>query len=465
MGVCDVARDPGQPASSGTTFSSLANRNYRLYFFGQMVSISGTSMQNVAMSFLVLQLTNSGTELGLATAARFVPIFLLGPWGGLVVDRVDPRRMLLITQVLSGVLALMFGILTGTHVIQMWMVYTIALGLGCVNVFDNPARQTLIGELVPRSLMQNAVALNSVMVNIARVFGAAVGGLVASALGLALCFDLNAASYAAVVASLLLIRAAQMYPAARQAREPGQVRAGLSYVRTKTDLLVPLIMVAVVGALAWEFPISLPLLARDNFHGGAGLYGAMTAMMAVGSVIGGLVTASREEVSRRGLAVASIGWGAAITVAALAPDLPVEFAALLFVGYGSVSFNSLAKTSLQLSTAPIMRGRVMALWGVAWQGSTPIGGPIVGWVGAEFGARESLIVGGVPTILVGLIALPLLARVDRQRADSGVGATDSTSETAADSVNETAIASGSHAEDLTGTAGGSRSGQGDEPGY
>jgi MFS family permease len=457
MGVCDVARDPGQPVSSGTTFSSLANRNYRLYFFGQMVSISGTSMQNVAMSFLVLQLTNSGTELGLATAARFVPIFLLGPWGGLVVDRVDPRRMLLVTQVLSGGLALTFGILTGAHVIQMWMVYVIALGLGCVNVFDNPARQTLIGELVPRSLMQNAVALNSVMVNIARVFGAAVGGLVASALGLALCFDLNAASYAAVVASLLLIRAAQMYPAVRQAREPGQVRAGLSYVRTKTELLVPLIMVAVVGALAWEFPISLPLLARDDFHGGAGLYGAMTAMMAVGSVIGGLVTASRKEVSRRGLAVASIGWGVAITVAALAPNLPVEFAALLFVGYGSVSFNSLAKTSLQLSTAAIMRGRVMALWGVAWQGSTPIGGPIVGWVGTEFGARESLIVGGVPTILVGLIALPLLARVDRQRANSGVGATDSISESATDS--------GNHAEKLTGTAGGSRSGQADEPGH
>jgi MFS family permease len=465
MGGCDVGRDPGQPPSSGSTFSSLANRNYRLYFFGQMVSISGTWMQNVAMSFLVLQLTNSGTELGLATAARFVPIFLLGPWGGLVVDRVDPRRLLMVTQVLSGVLALIFGLLTGAHVIQMWMVYTIALGLGCVNVFDNPARQTLIGELVPRSLMQNAVALNSVMVNIARVFGAAVGGLVASALGLALCFDLNAASFAAVVASLLLIRAAQMYPAERQAREPGQVRAGLSYVRTKTELLVPLIMVAVVGGLAWEFPISLPLLARDNFHGGAGLYGAMTAMMAGGSVIGGLVTASRKEVSRRALAVASIGWGAAITVAALAPNLPVEFAALLFVGYGSVSFNALAKTSLQLSTAPIMRGRVMALWGVAWQGSTPVGGPIIGWVGAEFGARESLIVGGVPTILVGLIALPLLAGVDRRRAESGVGATDSTSEAAAGNVGETATASGSAAANLTGTAGGSRPGHADEIGF
>jgi MFS family permease len=456
-GVPDVTLDLRHPVSGRTTFSALSNQNYRLYFFGQMVSISGTSMQNVAMSFLVLQLTNSGTELGLATAARFVPIFVFGPWGGLVVDRLDPRRLLVVTQVLSGVLALSFGILTGTHLIQMWMVYLIAVGLGCVNVFDNPARQTLIGELVPRSLMQNAVALNSVMVNIARVAGAAVGGGVASALGLAWCFDLNAASYAAVVASLMLISAAQMFPAVRQAREPGQVRAGLSYVRKETELLVPLLMVAVVGALAWEFPISLPLLARDEFHGGAGLYGAMTAVMAIGSVVGGLVTASRKEVSQRSLAVASIGWGAAITVAALAPDLPVEFAALVFVGYGSVSFNSLAKTSLQLTTAPIMRGRVMALWGVAWQGSTPIGGPLVGWVGGEFGGRASLIVGGIPTILVGLAALPLLARIDRQRADRRADA-------AADDTREAAAASENETGNLTGTAGSSGRGPADEPG-
>jgi MFS family permease len=407
---------------SGTTFSSLTNRNYRLYFFGQLVSISGNAMQVVAQSFLVLQLTDSGTQLGLATAARFLPIFVLGPWGGTVVDRVDPRRLLLLTQVLSGGFALAFGILTGTHVITMWMVYLIALGLGCVNVFDNPARQTLISELVPRSMVHNAVALNSVMVNISRIVGGALAGAIAAGLGLAMCFDLNAASYAAVVTSLMLIKATQMYPAKRAPREPGQVRAGLSYVRTETELLIPLLMVTVVGALAWEFPVSLPLLARGNFHGGAGLYGVMNAVMAIGAVAGGLVTASRTEIRRRNLAIAAIGWGVAITAAALAPNLPLELAALVFVGYGSVSFNSLAKTSLQLSTAPGMRGRVMALWGVAWQGSTPIGGPIVGWVGTEFGARASLIIGGVPTVLVGLVALPLLVRIDRQRPDHLISA-------------------------------------------
>jgi MFS family permease len=425
-----VAVNLAQAARRGT-FSSLSSRNYRLYFWGQMVSVCGTWMQTVAQSFLVLELTNSGTDLGLATAARFVPIFLFGPWGGLVADRVDKRRLLIVTQVLSGLLALAFGVLVGTHEIRMWMVYLLALGLGFVNVFDNPARQTLIAELVPRPLVQNAIALNSVMVNIARVVGAAVGGTIASVLGLALCFDLNAASFGAVVISLALMSARQLYPGTRQAREPGQVRAGLAYVRTETELLVPLIMVAVVGALAWEFPISLPLVARADFHGGAGAYGAMTAVMAAGAVVGGLITASRKQVRRRGLALASIGWGISITVAALAPNLLVEYAALIFVGYGSVSFNSLAKTALQVSAASAMRGRVMALWGVAWQGSTPIGGPIVGWAGAEFGARWSLLVGGAATIVVGVLALPVLIRVDRRRAERGAADTDSTDEAAA----------------------------------
>jgi MFS family permease len=261
------------------------------------------------------------------------------------------------------------------------------------------------------------VTLNSVMVNIARIFGASLGGIIASVLGLALCFGLNAASFAAVVLSLALMSSAQMWPGKRESREPGQIRAGLAYVRTEPELLVPLLMVAIVGTLAWEFPISLPLIARSSFHGGAGTYGVMTAVMGAGAVVGGLISASRKHVRRRGLAFAAIGWGVAITAAALAPSLALEYVALVFVGYGSISFNALAKTALQLSSASAMRGRVMALWAVAWMGSTPIGGPIVGWVGQEFGARWSLVIGGIPTIAVGLATLPVLARIDRRRAE------------------------------------------------
>lgn len=415
-------------------FSSLSSSNYRLYFWGQLVSVSGTWMQTVAQSFLVLQLTGSGTALGLATGARFVPIFLFGPWGGLVADRLDKRRVLYVTQTLSAVLALAFGVLVGTGAIRMWMVYLLALALGFVNVFDVPARQSLISELVPRRQLRNAVTLNSVTVNLARVAGAALGGAIAAALGLALCFDLNAASFAVVVVTLALMSTDQMMRGEREAREPGQIRAGLAYVRTEPELLVPLLMVAIVGGLAWEFQISLPLVARSVFHGGAGTYGAMTAVMGAGAVVGGLISASRRRIRRRGLAVAAIGWGVAITAAALAPDLPLEFAALVFVGYGSVSFNSLAKTALQLSAVPAMRGRVMALWAVAWQGSTPIGGPLVGWIGEELGARWSLIIGGVPTIAVGIAAYPVLARVDQRRAERRARAAEAASAATAEGI-------------------------------
>jgi MFS family permease len=398
-------------------FSSLSSRNYKLFFWGQLVSLCGTWMQTVAQSFLVLQLTNSGIALGLTTAARFVPIFLFGPWGGVVADRLDKRRVLYVTQTLSGLLALAFGLLVGTHAIRLWMIYLLALALGFVNVFDLPTRQSLISELVPRHQLRNAVTLNSVTVNIARTLGASVGGGIAAFLGLALCFDLNAVSFGAVVLTLVLMSASQMRPSEREPAERGQIRAGLAYVRTEPELLVPLLMVLIVGALAWEFPISLPLLARSGFHGGPGTYGLMTAVMSAGAVVGGLVVAARRRVARRGLSVAALGWGVAITAGALAPNIALEYAALVFIGYGSISFNALAKTAMQLSSTPAMRGRVMSLWAVAWQGSTPIGGPIVGWVGEDLGARWSLIVGGVPTIIVGLISYPILTRVDRRRAE------------------------------------------------
>jgi MFS family permease len=398
-----------------TTFASLSTRNYRLFFTGQLVSVSGTWMQTVAQSFLVLQLTHSGTVLGLTTAARFGPMFLFGPWGGVIADRLDKRRVLYVTQALAGLIAAVFAILAGTHVINIPIVYLLAAALGFVNVFDNPARQSLISELVPPHQLSNAVTLNSVTINMARVFGAAFGGVIAARLGLALCFGVNALSFVAVLITLAMMATADIRYPPRAPREPGQLRAGLRYVRATPQLLLPLLMIAIVGTLAWEFQVSLPLLASGTFRGGAGTYGAMTAVMGAGAVVGGLVSASRTRVGLRSLAIAATGWGTAITLAALAPTLALEFLALVFVGYGSITFNTYAKTTLQLSAAPQMRGRVMALWALAWVGSTPIGGPIVGWVGEQLGARWSLLVGGVPTLAVGLVAYPVLSRLDRRR--------------------------------------------------
>jgi MFS family permease len=400
--------------SRGRVGSSLRYRNYRLYFFGQLVSVMGTWMQTVAQSFLVLDLTHSGTDLGLVTAARFLPILIFGPAGGLFADRRNKRRILYVTQALSGLLAAIFAILTGTHVIQMWLVYTLALSLGFVNVFDNPARQSFISEMVPPEELPNAVTLNSVSLNLARVFGGAVGGVLAAVLGLSLCFTCNAISFAAVIGSLALMNGALLYPARPVKRQPGQIREGLRYVRDTPELLVPLLMIALVGTLAWEFQVTLPLMASNVFGGGAGAYGVMASVMGLGAVGGGLISAARARPRARALCIAAIGWGIAITAAAFAPTLPLELAALVFVGYGSITFNSYAKTTLQLAAEPAMRGRVMALWALAWQGSTPLGGPLVGWIAQDLGARWSLVAGGVPTLLCGLLALPALTRIDRK---------------------------------------------------
>jgi MFS family permease len=396
--------------------SSLRQRNYRLFFFGQLVSIAGTWMQTVAQSFVVLDLTHSGTQLGLTTAARFLPMFVFGPLGGVFADRMDRRRVLYVTQTLSGLLAGVFAVTVGTHSIRLWIVYLLALALGFVNVFDNPARQSFISEMVSTGDLPNAVTLNSVAANMARVFGAALGGVIAAAIGLALCFTFNALSFGAVLVSLAAMRTSELFPAERVSRQKKQVRQGLRYVRNTPELLIPLLMIAVVGTLAWEFQVSLPLMASEVFHGGAGSYGVMASVMGGGAVVGGLISAARARPRARALCLAAIGWGIAILAAAVAPSFALELAALVFVGYGSITFNSLAKTTLQLAAKPEMRGRVMALWALAWMGSTPIGGPIVGWTGQAIGARWALVIGGVATLACGVLALPALTRIDRRPA-------------------------------------------------
>ncbi len=399
-----------------STFASLRARNYRLYFFGQIVSVSGTWMQTVAQGWLVLRLSHSGTDLGLVTAARFLPMLVLSPWGGLVADRLDKRRILYVTQTLSGLLAGVLALLDATHVITLWMLAVIALALGLVNAFDNPTRQSFIAEMVDERDLANAITLNSVTVNVARAIGPAVAGALIETVGIAPCFLANALSFAAVVVSLAMMRAPELLRPARFARRSGQVREGLRYVRRTPELLVPLVMITVVGTLAWEFQVSLPLMASDAFHGNAATYGTMLAFMGIGAVAGGLVTARRTTVRAVGLGHSSIGWGLSIVAAALAPNLPSEYALLLFVGYGSVSFNSVAQTTLQLAAVPSMRGRVMALWSVAWLGSTPIGGPIIGWIGQSFGSRWTLVVGGGTTLGAGLVGYRRLLAIDRRAA-------------------------------------------------
>jgi MFS family permease len=402
------------------TFSSLSVRNYRLYFIGQLISLSGTWMQSVAQAWLVLKLTGSGTSLGLVTALQFLPVLFLGPVGGLVADRFDKRRVLYISNTAAGLLALALGLLVAGDLVRLWMVYVLAALLGFVNAFDNPTRQTFVLEMVGSDRLTNAITLNSVTINLARVIGPSIAGVLIVAVGLSTCFLLNAGSYLAVLVALALMRERELHRAPRVPSTTGYVRQlgeGLRYVRRTPALLVPLLMMSVVGMLAYEFQVSLPLLARFTFHGGAGAYPAMSSFMGAGAVVGGLITASRRRTSPTALATTAIGFGITILLVAVAPSLLVADLLLVAMGAVSIAFLSLGNTTLQLIAPPEMRGRVMALWSVAFLGSTPIGGPIVGWIGEHVGPRYGLGLGGVATLLAGAFAWRTLARVASGDAD------------------------------------------------
>jgi len=417
----ELAQDRGGQGAGpgpryGRVFAALAVPNFRLYFAGQAVSLVGTWMQVVAQSWLVLQLTGSGTLLGLVAAAQFSPVLLLGAYGGLIADRVDKRRLLLATQSALGLLALLLGMLTVTHVVRLWMVFVVAVALGTVNAVDQPARQTFVPEMVGRERVQNAVSLNSVLTNASRAVGPAVAGVLIATTGVGVCFLANAASFAAVLVALARIRPGALHPAPAVGREAGQLRQGLRYVRSTPGLLVPLVMMALVGTLAYEFQVALPLLARVSLHGGAGTYGFLTAAMGAGAVAGGLVVAGLARTGLLPFTVAAAGFGAAILTAALVPSLPGELAALAVVGFFSTAFMATGNTTLQLTADPQFRGRVMALWSVTFTGSTPIGGPVVGVVADDLGPRYGLGLGAVACLaatVIGGLAVSRMPPADR----------------------------------------------------
>jgi MFS family permease len=394
-------------------FASLANPNYRLYASGQAVSLIGTWMQTVAQSWLVLQLSGSGTDLGLVVALQTLPVLLLGPYAGVVADRVDKRKLMIGLQSIMGVLALLLGVLTLTHEVTLWQVYVLAVVLGLNNCFENPARQTFVLEMVGPRDLRNAVSLNSVMMNAARAVGPAIAGVVIALGGIGICFLLNAVSFVAVVISLMRLDVSALNPSAPMQRARGQLREGISYVRHTPALLIPLIMMGLVGCLAYEFQVVLPVVAKQTFHGGAQAYGFMTAAMGIGAVFGGLYVAARGGMGITSLVRSAAVFGVLLVGAALAPDLATELVALALVGAVSVGFLSKGNSTLQLTADPAMRGRVMALWTVAFLGSTPIGGPIAGAVAERFGGRSGLLLGAASCFAAALLGVLLVRRMRR----------------------------------------------------
>ena len=377
-----------------STFSSLKIWNYRLYFTGQAISLCGTWMQTIAQSWLVLKITDSGMALGLVTALQHLPILLLGPLGGVIADRFPKRKILFFTQSALGFLALILGVLVATDTVQLWMVYVLAFMFGLVNAVDNPTRQTFVIEMVKEEQIGNAVALNSTQVNVARVIGPAVAGVLIATIGLAWCFAVNAVSYIAVLIALFMMRIKDLHPIMPVPRVKGQLREGFRYVASNPLLRDTLIMMAIIGTLSYEFNVILPLFARFTFYGDARTYAALTSAMGLGSVIASLFTANRKKRSPEMLVRAIFLFAISMLLVAIAPNFTIALIAMVLVGALSINVVTLGNVMLQLESAPEMRGRVMALWTVAFLGSTPIGGPIIGWIGEYAGPRWGLAAGG-----------------------------------------------------------------------
>ncbi|CAG4919031.1 MFS transporter [Acidithrix sp. C25] len=393
------------PRAKLATFSALSNRNYRLYFIGQVVSNSGTWMQMIAQSWLVLQLSKSGVVLGLVSAANFLPTLLLGPLAGVYVDRANKRKLLIGTQSAFALLALALGLLVEFRLVQLWMIFVAAALVGLVNTLDMPARQTFVIEMVGPKDLPNAVSLNSVVMNSARVIGPSIAGAVIYSLGVGPNFILNAISFLAVIAMLIMLRTSELMPATRATSKSGQLREGFSYVAKTPSLAIPLLMMVIVGTLAYEFQVSLPLFTTDTFHLGAGSYALITASLGLGAVVGGLGAATYAKVSQKLLVAATLAFGVLMILMSEMPSFPLALIATALTGAASIVFLSTANSLLQMTSLPEMRGRVMSLYGVAFLGSTPIGAPLIGYISGHFGGRSGILVGGVATLTAGLLAV------------------------------------------------------------
>jgi MFS family permease len=396
------------------TFRSLRNRNYRIYYAGGVVSNIGTWMQRIAQDWLVLRLSdNDGVALGITTGLQFLPMLLVGPWGGMLADRYSKRKLLVVTQAFMGAVALVLAGLDLTDLVQVWHVYVLALMLGLGTAVDNPARQSFVIEMVGRDDLPNAVGLNSASFNLGRVIGPALAGLLIEVFGTGPVFVINGLSFTAVIYALTRLRTAELSPAPRAGRGPGQVLEGIRYVRSRPDLLTVMVLVFFVGTFGLNFQLTMALMATEEFGKGAGEFGLLGSIMAVGSLTGALLAARRGRPRLRLLLLAALAFGLVEVASGLMPTYVLFAAILVPVGVAALTFITAANSTMQLGVDPIMRGRVMALYMAVFFGGTPLGAPLVGAVAEAFGARWSLILGGAVSALAAVVAALVLARHER----------------------------------------------------
>ncbi len=401
------------------SFGSLRVPNYRRYFAGQVVSVSGNWMQMVAEGWLVLSLTGSGVAVGIATASQFVPLLFVGAWGGLLADRFDKRRLLMATQAAMAIPALFLLGVTAAGVVTPLMVYLTAFSRGAVNAIDNPARQSFVIEIVGADRIVNAVSLNSVIIHASRIFGPALAGVVIAIWGVAPCFGLNALTFVAMLVALGGMAPEELRVPERVQAQPGAVREGLRYVFRTRELFVPLALMAIVGTLGFNFQVVLPLIARFTFGGDASTYALLLSAMAVGSVAGALINGARGRANERIIAGSAAAFGTLGLLAAAAPSLPVEVVILIPLGVSTVTFAASINSYLQLAVEPAMRGRVMALYSVVFLGSTPIGAPIAGWLAEAVDPRAGLVMAGSAALVAAGVARVAFGRaIAGEKADA-----------------------------------------------
>ena len=397
-------------AAARETFASLEHRNFRLFFVGQGISQCGNWLTLVAQTLLVLKLTNSGVALGVLAAAQFGPVLLLGPWAGLVADRSDKRKLLIIVQALAMVQSFLLAALAFNDRPPLGALYAVAVFGGVCMAFDNPARRSFVVEMVPPDQVNNAVSLNSALMTSSRVIGPALAGLLVSTVGYGWAFLGDGLSYIAVLAGLWMMRSSELRPAPVTPKARGQVRAGLRYVRSVPELFVPLVMMAVVGTLSYNFQTVFPLFVTRDLSGSDATFTVLFSVTSMGSLVGALVGARRSEIGVDRVSMAAVAYGVTMALMALAPTVPVAVALGVVLGLSSITFLVASTAIVQMRAAPEMRGRVLALQAMLFLGSTPVGGPIVGWVAEELGARYSIGLGAAAAVGAGLWGLAVVRR-------------------------------------------------------
>ena len=402
-----------------STFSSLSQRNFRLFFLGQGVSQIGNWMTLVTQTLLVISLTDSGVALGLLAAAQFGPVLLLGPWAGLIADRSDKRRLLLLVQSVSMVQSLALAALAFSGEPPVWAVYALASVGGVTVAFDNPARRSMVVEMVDEDQVPNAVALNTTMMTSSRIVGPALGGLLVATAGFGAAFLVDGISYVAVLASLVMIRSADLRRANPAKRGRGQVREGLRYIRSEPNLFVPMVMMGVVGMLAFNFSTVLPLFAVRDLGGTEATYTYLFSILSVGALAGSLMAARRKVVTVTTVGRTAVAFGISMFALALTPGLATATIVSVFLGASSVGFLTASTAIVQLRSVPEMRGRVLAIQAMLFLGSTPIGGPLIGWLSEELGARAGMLVGAAGTLLAGAWGLAMVGRPKRNHPGQG----------------------------------------------